>query len=57
MSSPKPPKAAAVAAAPRQSAIDVTRAQYESAEELMRRRGALSTIRAGETGYASSVLG
>jgi len=54
------PKAAPVAAAPKQSALDIQKAQNDVEEDLIRRRGRASTIHAGETGqdsYQSSVLG
>ena len=59
MGSAKTPKQAAIAATPRQSAIDIQRSQDDSADELRRRRGFQASTFAGESGMynASSVLG
>lgn len=54
MGKKKAPKVAAVAAAASQSAIDVKRAQNESADELRRRRGFQDATGGGEQ---LSVLG
>lgn len=62
MFAPKPqaqPKAAPVAAAAKASSTDVADAKMRNEEELRRRQGYASTIKAGETGMGggSNVLG
>ncbi len=56
---PVAPKAAPVAAAARASSTDVTDAQARNEDELRKRQGYASTIKAGETGMGgkSNVLG
>lgn len=56
-STPKQPKQAAVAAAPRQSALDIKKAQLESERDLFKRRGFAQTEKAGESGFLATVLG
>ena len=53
------PKAAPVAAAAKAASTDVTDAKMRNEEELRKRQGYASTIKAGETGMGggSNVLG
>lgn len=50
MSSPKPPKVAAVAAPAKQSALSIKRTQNDAREALLKRRGVAQSEFAGETG-------